>query len=81
MAEKLQVLLNDPKSELVTKILGENPAERELKQTFSLLQSLARNAQMVQPRIEETSEAEKPLTRFVWDARIDNYYKTVHLRP
>ena len=81
MAEKLQVLLNNPKSELVTKILGEDSSERELKQTFSMLQSLARNAQMVLPVLDESPLPDKPLTRFVWDAKFDNFYKTVHLRP
>lgn len=81
MAEKLQALLNDPKSELVVRILGVDHSERDLKQTFSMLQSLARNAQMTQLQPEDVAAAEKPLTRFVWDARIDNYYNAVQLRP
>ena len=81
MAMKLKDLLNNPRSELVTKIAGEDLAERNLKQTFSLLQSLTRNAQMSLPKIEDAAAVEKPLTRFVWDVTVDHYYKTVHLKP
>ena len=81
MAMKLKDLLNNPRSELVTKIAGEDLAERNLKQTFSMLQSLARNAQLSLPKIEDAVTVDKPLTRFVWDVTVDHYYKTVHLKP
>jgi superfamily II DNA or RNA helicase len=81
MAVKLKDLLNNPRSELVTKIAGEDLAERSLKQTFSMLQSLTRNAQLSLPRIDDAAAVEKPLTRFVWDVTVDHYYKTVHLKP
>ena len=81
MAVKIKALLNNPRSELVTKILGEDPAERNLKQTFSMLQSLARNAQLALPHSDDAPVIEKPLTRFVWDIKIDRYYKSVHLGP
>ena len=81
MAMKLETLLSDPRSELAVKILGEGVSERDLKQTFSMLQSLARNAQMVLPSVDDSPAVEKPLTRFVWDVTIDKYYKSVELRP
>ncbi len=81
MAMKLKDLLNNPRSELVTKIAGEDLAERNLKQTFSMLQSLARNAQLSLPKIEDAVTVDKPLTRFVWDVTVDHYYKTVHVKP
>ncbi len=81
MAVKLKDLLNNPRSELVTKIAGEDIAERNLKQTFSMLQSLTRNAQISLPGIDDVAAVDKPLTRFVWDVTVDHYYKTVHLKP
>lgn len=81
MAVKIKDLLSNPKSELVAKILGEDFAERNLKQTFSMLQSLARNAQMSLPQNDNAPVIEKPLTRFAWDVKLDRYYKSVHLGP
>lgn len=81
MAVKIKDLLNNPRSELVTKILGEDHADRNLKQTFSMLQSLARNAQMALPKSDDPPAIDKPLTRFVWDVKVDGYYKSVHLGP
>ncbi len=81
MAMKIKALLNNPRSELVTTILGEDPSERNLKQTFSILKSLARNAQLSLPHRDDAPVVEKPLTRFVWDIKIDRYYKSVHLGP
>ncbi|MDA1229882.1 MAG: DEAD/DEAH box helicase [Planctomycetota bacterium] len=81
MAMKLKGLLNDPRSELVGKILGEDFADRQLKQTFSMLQSLARNATMAASTIEGTAVIDKPLTRFVWNIRLDGHYKSIHLGP
>lgn len=81
MAMKLNDLLNDPKSELVGKILGEDFADRQLKQTFSMLQSLARNATMAASTIEETAIIDKPLTRFVWNIKVDGHYKSLQLGP
>jgi len=81
MALKLKALLSNPRSELVAKIAGEDLAERSLKQTFSILQSLARNAQTSLATVEDISEVDKPLTRFVWDISVDTYYKTANLKP
>jgi superfamily II DNA or RNA helicase len=81
MAIKLRDLLNNPQSELVTKILGEDFADRQLKQTFSMLQSLARNARLAAPALDEASVADKPLMRFVWNVKLDGYYKSISLQP
>ncbi|MFN9719162.1 MAG: DEAD/DEAH box helicase [Planctomycetota bacterium] len=81
VAQKLEAMLDDPKSELVARILGRDPIEKELQKTFSLLQSLARNAQLEQSRLTDVSvETEKPLQRFVWDLSCDNFGDYV-LRP
>ena len=81
MAVKIKDLLNNPRSELVAKIVGEDLTDRNLKQTFSMLQSLARNAQMALPKGADAHVIDKPLTRFVWDVKLDRYYKSVHLSP
>ncbi len=81
MAGKLRDLLNNPQSELVAKILGEGFADRQLKQTFSMLQSLARNARLVTPTADETSVMDKPLMRFVWNVKLDGHYKSMLLQP
>ena len=81
MATKLRDLLNNPQSELVAKILGEDFADRQLKQTFSMLQSLARNARLATPASDEASVIDKPLMRFVWSIKIDGHYKSIVLQP
>ena len=81
MARKLEAILEDPKSELVLKILGEDLQDRQLKKTLSLLQVLARNAQVEQSLSSSAPVEEKPQTRFVWDIDFDPYYKTVSLKP
>ncbi len=81
MANKLEAMLEDPTSELTTKILGEDLQDRQLKQTLSLLQVLARNAQVEQSLASTETVDEKPVTRFVWDLSLDTYYKTVSLKP
>ena len=81
MARKLEAMLEDPQSELVLKILGEDLQDRQLKQTLSLLQVLARNAQVEQTLASSAPVEEKPLSRFVWDISVDPYYRTVSLKP
>ena len=81
MARTLEAMLEDPKSELVLKILGEDLQDRQLKQTLSLLQVLARNAQVEQTLASSAPVEEKPLSRFVWDISVDPYYRTVSLKP
>ncbi|MEI2811244.1 MAG: hypothetical protein V9F00_13900 [Nocardioides sp.] len=76
MAMRISQLLNNPRSELVTKIVGEDLEERKLNETFSMLQSLARNAQMAALKMDDAPASDKPLSRFVWDVRFDRYYKT-----
>ncbi len=81
VAQKLEAMLEDPKSELVKRISGRDPAEKDLQKTFSLLQSLARNAELEQSRRADVSvDAEKPLQRFVWDLSKDDFGDYV-LRP
>ena len=68
VAQKLEAMLEDPKSELVKRIAGVDPAQRDIKKAFSLLQSLAQNAQLEQMRSPASMAAEdKPLQRFIWD--------------
>ncbi len=81
MGFKLEAMLENPESPLVMQIRGENPADRQLKQTVSMLQALARNAQMDQKLSAAPTVEDKPLTRYVWDLSIDDYYRTVTLRP
>jgi superfamily II DNA or RNA helicase len=81
MAMRISQLLNNPRSELVTKIVGEDLEERNLNETFSMLQSLARNAQLAAPKIDDAPAIDKPLSRFVWDVRFDRYYKTAQVCP
>lgn len=51
MAVKIKDLLNNPRSELVAKIVGEDLTDRNLKQTFSMLQSLGANADGRCPKV------------------------------
>ena len=81
MAQQLEAMLENPKSELVTKILGEDLQDRQLKQTLTLLQVLTRNAQAEQSLASNMTVDDKPMTRFIWDVSIDTYYKSVSLTP
>jgi len=81
MGMRLKEQLYNPQSELIARILGDDFADRQLKQTFSMLQSLARNAKLDVPESDDTSVIEKPLTRYVWNLKFDSNYKSSQLGP